>query len=278
MLGRSLDRLLADLYDELGVTRTSDSVATLDAVQTLADESGLGLPAILKKLHAKAAARIAPVPTRSECYRTVPLPPGLTTKELQAALDYTQQLMSMLNEEIREQTGVPLSNLIQANNFSGIVSNLLAVAMEHHTLFVRNSDQKHPDLKHRTTGLGIEIKAANKGGKGGEGHNGLAGWHMIACYRLDLDVGLIRFMHVEFAELVSYQDEKDGDWTYFGSKRSTRGTQRTETYSTTARGTWKLRHGSVYLDAELWPEFKNLTRHAKEGGPIPSWSPWACPP
>lgn len=272
---RPLGQLLADLYEELGQGRPPKIPTSLSAVQTLAAASGLGLPAILKQLHAKVAARVLPVPTCIEFYRqSAPLPDGLTIDGLRAALDYTQELMAMLNEEIREQTGVPLSGLIQANNFGGIVSNLLAVTMERHTPFMRNSDQEHPDLKHRETGLGIEIKAANKAGKGGEGHNGLAGWHMIACYQLDPAAGLIRFMHVEMAELVSFQAEENGDWKYIGSSRSDEGTQRTETYCTTPRGTWKLRHGSVYLDTKLWPSWENLMRHAKRGGPVPRWSPW----
>ena len=275
MSERQIDQLLSDLYEELGQNRPARSPMALSAVQTLADASGLGLPSILKQLHAKAAARVSPVPSLEAYYRkNVPLPAGLTVEGTKEALDYTQELMAMLNEEIREQTGVPLSDLIQANNFGGIVSNLIAVAMERHTPFARNSDQKHPDLKHCETGLGIEIKAANKAGKGGEGHNGLAGWHMIACYRLDPKAGLIRFVHVEIAELVSYQAENDGDWKYIGSTRSDEGTQRTETYCTTARGTWKLRHGSVYLDQELWPNWKNLASHVKRGGAVPNWSPW----
>ena len=274
MSKKSLAALVSGLYEDLDLTLRRDPESLSD-IENLVDEPERTLSDVLQLLHKKAAERPVPEPTKSDYYREVPLPAGLTLGELKAALDFTQELMALLNYEISSHTGVPLSKLIQRNNFSGIVSNLLTVAMERRTDFGRNSDQEHPDLKHRITGLGFEIKASIKPGKGGEGHNGLGGWHLIACYELDEATGLIRFSNIEVAELVSHAQEQGGDWKYQGSKVSAAGTQRTETYVTTARGTWKLRHGSVYLDPDIWPNWKNLKRHTGKGGEVPNFSPWA---
>ena len=275
MSKKSLSALVSSLYDDLGLSTPQKPPTLLADVENLVEEPDRKLSDVLQMLHEKAADRLVPETTEEEFYRDVPLPSGLTLGDLKNALDFTQELMAMLNYEISSHTGVPLSKLIQRNNFSGIVSNLLAVAMERRTDYVRNSDQEHPDLKHRDDGLGLEIKASVKPGKGGEGHNGLGGWHLIACYELDEESGLIRFSNIEVAELISHHQENDGDWKYMGSSVSDSGTQRTETYSTTARGTWKLRHGSAYLDPVVWSNWENLKRQMWRGGPVPDWSPWA---
>lgn len=52
--------------------------------------------------------------------RYVPLPEDLTAEDIFAALQDTQEFFTM----IRENTEIDLSGIIQANNFSGIVSNV----------------------------------------------------------------------------------------------------------------------------------------------------------
>jgi hypothetical protein len=120
--------------------------------------------------------------------------------------------------------------------------------------------------------VGLEMKASNKPGKGGESHNGHGGWHMISCFDLDEDSGDVLFVHIEIAELVGYIDEEEGDWHYCGSTVDEEtGSQRTETYYTTGRGTSKLRDGSVYLDTGRVKNWQRW-RHNK-GYPIPPHSP-----
>lgn len=52
--------------------------------------------------------------------RIVPLPADLTNEEIFQAMKDTQDFFST----IHEKTGINLSTIIQANNFSGVVSNV----------------------------------------------------------------------------------------------------------------------------------------------------------
>lgn len=52
--------------------------------------------------------------------RDVPLPEDLTSEDIFLALQNTQNFFTM----IRENASINLSTIIQANNFSGIVSNV----------------------------------------------------------------------------------------------------------------------------------------------------------
>ena len=208
---------------------------------------------------------------KPQMFRDVPLPVGLTKEHLAEAMDYTTALIGAINRDMREGVGQPLINFIQANNFSGIVSNILTDALSRFSPYKHNHDQRYPDLKN-ADGVGLEMKAANKAGKGGESHNGHGGWHLIACFDLDKKSGNIRFLQIEIADLISYQDEPDGDWKYCGSSRNSEGSQRTETYYTTNRGTWKLRDGSAYLDSDL----VNYSRWRRTGVEIPCHSPFAA--
>src|SRR5689334_16696233 len=114
MHDNALTKMFLDLCEELGVGRPRDEgKILLGEIQRVADESGQTLGAVLKQLHAKASAPISPTPTRQDCYRPqVPLPPGLTVDKLKLALDYTQELVAMINYEIAENTGKPLTSFI----------------------------------------------------------------------------------------------------------------------------------------------------------------------
>jgi len=157
----------------------------------------------------------------------------------------TQQMIARVNQSLRFGAGFPLINFIQANNFSGIVSNILTDSLDQISPYKHNHDQRFPDLRNPLNGVGLEMKASNKPGKGGESHNGHGGWHLVSCFELDETSGNMLFVHIETAELVGYIDEPEGDWHYCGSTvNEETGSQRTETYYTTGRGTSKLRDGS----------------------------------
>ena len=272
----TLEDVIVDMYRIAGLT-PPPSPMPLNVLTELAEKTGRPLVKVVHELHGMVTMRVAPTPTVNEYYRSVPLPTGLTVDGLKAALDATQEMMAVLNHEIKLFTGKHLHELIQGNNFSGLVSNLLTVAMGNHTPFSPYHDQKHPDLMNTADSVGLEIKASNKVAKGGEGHNGTDGWHMIACYELNKDSGQIQFSHVEVAELNGAKKGAASDWKYVGSQVSDEGTQRTETYTTTPTGTWKLRHGSVYLNERLWPAWKNRGKQAWRGGDTPPHSPWYRP-
>ena len=126
--------------------------------------------------------------------RNVPLPKGLTATDIFNALQATQELFKM----IRENTGINLSSLVQANNFSGIVSNVFTKKLNDFSVYRLNNERSYPDLIHETESIGLEIKATKKPFKGGEGHNGHSGWHIVICYKL-FDNGDIEFIQVEVA-------------------------------------------------------------------------------
>ena len=203
--------------------------------------------------------------------RDVPLPEDLTKEQILEALESTQDFFRL----IRTSSGIILSEIIQANNFSGVVSNVFTKKLNDVSPYKSYHDQRYPDLMHETRNIGLEVKASNKPLKGGEGHNGHSGWHIVVCYQI-LENGDIEFVHVEIADLVGYE-LPNADWKYQGSKRNENNSQRTETYITTNVGTAKLRDGSVYLN----PEYVNITTSLKRNResienelPIPPFSPF----
>lgn len=222
----------------------------LDRVLRVANEAGIPSSRFLARVAFGLDAE--PVPeVESRFFRDVPLPTGLTNQHLALAMAQAQKMIAQINKNLYDSAGAPLINFIQANNFSGVVSNILTDALDQVSPYKHNHDQRFPDLKNPANGVGLEMKAANKPGKGGESHNGHGGWHLIACYEMNEDSGNIRFVHIELGELVSFHDEHEGDWHYCGSTvNQETGSQRTETYYTTLRGTSKLRDGSVYLDTD----------------------------
>ena len=208
----------------------------------------------------------------SSFLREVPLPEDLTNDIVLLALKETQDFFQL----IRTNTGIVLSSIIQANNFSGVVSNVFTKMLNNVSVYKSYHDQRYPDLKHESKNIGLEVKASNKPLKGGEGHNGHSGWHIVVCYRI-LDNGDIEFVHVEIANLIGY-GLPNADWKYQGSKRNENDSQRTETYITTNIGTAKLRDGSVYLNPDYVPITRELKRNRKSlitTLPIPLFSPFS---
>ena len=204
--------------------------------------------------------------------RNVPLPKGLSPQAIFAALEDTQSFFAM----IREKAGVNLSSVIQANNFSGIVSNVFAYQLDKVSPYKLFHDQSYPDLKHEKHGIGLEIKASKKTMKGGEGHNGHSGWHIIVCFEI-LENGDIEFVRVGIADLIGFESKKHSDWKYMGSKRNDNNSQRTETYITTPIGTAKLRDGTFYLNTEKCQISKQMLsqRQKLTELPIPPYSPFS---
>lgn len=207
----------------------------------------------------------------SEHLREVPLPADLHAEEIFIALQNTQEFFST----IRQNAGINLSKIIQANTFSGIVSNVFTKKLSDSSVYHSYNDQRYPDLMHNSKPIGLEVKASNKPLKGGEGHNGHSGWHIVVCYHI-LDNGDIEFCQVEISNLIGYE-HSNADWKYQGSKRNSNHSQRTETYITTSIGTAKLRDGSVYLNPEYVKITHALLKNRKklEGSlPIPPFSPF----
>lgn len=161
-----------------------------------------------------------------------------------------QDIIAMMNEKLVETGNKPLTSYVQMNNFSGIVSNMISNAINNVSPYKNNSPRAHPDLLNPNNQVGIEVKVSNKPSKGGEGHNGHDGWHIVACYDLDEETGNIQFVQLEVAELVGYE-HGEIDWKKCDGTFSNGHTGHIETYMTTPQGTQKLRDGSVYLDTSV---------------------------
>lgn len=243
------------------------SISVLDAVS-----GALAVPVHLLVAAAyenEAGVKAPTVETRF--FRPVPLPDGLTVDHLRDALNLTQLVIHRINRNMAREAGTNLQTLIQANNFSGLVSNVFSNAMDECSPYKHNHDRRYPDLiNHRANagrGEGLEVKMTIRPGKGGESHNGHSGWHVVACYGF-LPDGDILFKHVMFANLNGHNHQQS-DWTYVGSRvNETTGSRRTETYTTNLTGTTKLRDGSVYLNPEV-----NFSRWKQERiGLCPQWS------
>lgn len=250
----------------------SFSVATLERLA-----AGLGLPfkTLVVTAFEDPGGPQPPVVNPAYLRRQVPLPAGMTHDHLAAALNHTMGVVHKMNRNMQLEVGLPLQGLIQGNNFSGLVSNVLSNSFDQCTPYKHNHHQRYPDLVVRDAEgnivEGLEIKTTIQIGKGGESHNGHSGWHLVACFNFR-DDGDVRFIHAQFAQLVGHQ-YPGADWTYVGSKTNEdTGSRRTETYNTTLQGTTKLRDGSAYLD----PNFIEFRRWRQERtGPCPPWSIFA---
>lgn len=205
--------------------------------------------------------------------REVILPQDLSSQEIFLAMQNTEKFFSL----IRTEAGVILSDIVQANNFSGIVSNVFTKKLSDISSYKAYDDQRYPDLMHIDRRIGLEVKASNKAWKGGEGHNGHTGWHIVVCYTI-LPCGDIEFIQAEIAYLNGFETE-NSDWKYQGSARNANNSQRTETYITTSIGTAKLRDGSVYLNTDMVNISSQLTKKRLSLAtslPVPEYSPFFC--
>jgi transcriptional regulator with XRE-family HTH domain len=252
---------------------------SVDVLESLAKALGYALPKFVAMAYTTEAKEAAPVVNPDFFRRQVPLPPGLKTAHLEAALNATQSIVASINANLLATGAKPLPRYIQGNNFSGLVFNILCDALHDHSPYKHNSDQAYPDLinphaKESGKPIGLEVKSTIQIGKGGESHNGHSGWHCVACFAIAPDTGNIRFVHVMFAVLNGHSHPQP-DWVYVGSKvNTTTGSRRTETYNTTLVGTTKLRDGSAYLDPTV-VQFKQWKQ--KRRGSKPAYSIFTNP-
>jgi transcriptional regulator with XRE-family HTH domain len=219
---------------------------TISVLQRLAEALGLPLKTLVSLAYESSERALAPRIDSQYFRRTVPLPGALTFDMLELAMNRTQTIFHLINRNMRAEVGRPIQELIQGNNFSGLVSNVFTDAMDQCTVFKHNHDQRYPDLICSKTHESLEVKATIQVGKGGESHNGHGGWHTVICF--EITAAGIEFIHVMFAALKGHRD-RNPDWKYVGSKvNQDTGSRRTETYNTTGGGTTKLRDGSAFLN------------------------------
>ncbi|HEU5376537.1 MAG TPA: hypothetical protein VFV38_13935 [Ktedonobacteraceae bacterium] len=189
-----------------------------------------------------------PLPTiKHECInKNILLPQGLTHDQLEQALNKALVILSQIGLD-------PVKGDIQFNIYSGAVSNLVTKAIAETSGFIQNKDTNHPDLYNpnldrNDTDWGLEMKASNRIGKGGESHNPGKGWFMIVIYQI-VD-GQTYIVQVEVARL-----EKE-DWVIHDRGENS---NRTRTAVTLEHATRRLRKNSVYLDRKfITPILKKL--------------------
>lgn len=219
---------------------------TIGVLERLASALEVNLHKLVEKALTTDAASSPLIVNRDHFRKSVPLPGALSYVDLAVAMDRTQAIFHYINKNMLEEVGRPLHQLIQGNNFRGLVSNVFSDALNQSTCFKHNHHQKYPDLICSSTNVGLEVKATIQVGKGGESHNGHSGWHTVVCFEIT-DTG-IEFLHVMFAVLNGH-NMTDPDWKYVGSKvNEETGSRRTETYNTNLQGLTKLRDGSAFLN------------------------------
>jgi transcriptional regulator with XRE-family HTH domain len=262
-------------YQYLSCLENGKENFTLQVLEALSHALDISLPKIVALAY-ESVSDIQPPLLNSMNFRAdVPLPPSLTTHHVESAVNLTQSIVHRINKNLLYEVGCTLQSLIQGNNFSGMVSNILSNSFDLCTPYRHNHHQRYPDLVCSQQGaneeMGLEVKTTINTGKGGESHNGHSGWHLIACYQF-LDNYDIIFVHLMFAVLNGHQTP-DPDWRYQGSRvNSETGSRRTETYTTNLKGLTKLRDGSVYLDPQ-YVNYKNWRQH--RNGAVPSYSIFA---
>ncbi len=261
-------------YQHLSGMENGRENFTIDILESLARALAFPLPQFIAGAFAPESTGSGITVNRDYFRPQVPLPPGMKTSHLEAAMNATQSIVARINANLLASGAKPLPEYIQGNNFSGLVSNVFCDALNDHSPYKHNSDQAYPDLinpvvKKGGKPVGLEIKSTIQIGKGGESHNGHSGWHLIACFQIEPQTGNVRFVHLMFAVLNGH-NQPEADWTYVGSKvNATTGSRRTETYNTTLAGVTKLRDGSVFLD----PIVVNFTRWRQmRKGVVPSYS------
>lgn len=260
-------------YQYLSALENGRENFSIGVLESLGAALRIPLPDLVKAAFEAEDSPLSTAPVINRAYlREVPLPPQITLGQVGDVLDETQRMVRLLNESLIQAGGRPLSSYIQANNFSGIVSNILTDSFDRLSPYRHNHHQRYPDLILQGKPdqmCGLEIKSTIQIGKGGESHNGHSGWHMIACFQIAQETGDIRFIHVMFADLNGHQ-HPDSDWKYVGSRVDTKsGSQRTETYNTTGFGTTKLRDGSAYLDPTAIDHSRWRPQHR---GDVPGFS------
>lgn len=260
-------------YQYLSGVETGKENFTVAVLEGIANALHFPVNALVSAAYNEAGALYAPKVEPGFLRAQVPLPVALTLGQIESAVNATQLTIHRINSHLSGATGKRLQQLIQGNNFSGLVSNILCDSFDACSPYKHNSHQRYPDLinpeANHGKGEGLEVKTTVRIGKGGESHNGHGGWHAVACYEFDKQ-GDVRFIHIMFARLESHQSDTP-DWKYQKSlvKKDT-GSQRTETYVTTSVGTTKLRDGTVYLD----PSKIDFSRWKQDrsGSPVPAWS------
>ncbi len=133
---------------------------TVNILECLSEALGLSFPALVADAYDAHNKNNIPDVNKNFFRTDIPLPPGLNTESLSRAMTQVQYIIAKLNARLIDIGAGPFSTLIQGNNFSGVVSNLLTKAIHEHSPYKDNSEQKYPDLicRHKGKSIGLEVK------------------------------------------------------------------------------------------------------------------------
>ncbi len=275
--GMTLEELASEAgisYQYLSGIETGKENFTISVLEALADALRFPIRTIVSLAY-EAMDVIETPRANPACFRAnVPLPEGLNTAHLEAAMNQAQTMFHRINRNLMLEVGKPIQAFIQSNNFSGLVSNIFADALNDQSPYKHNHHQRYPDLFNQLAnngrGEGLEVKATINVTKGGESHNGHSGWHTIVCYEIN-EKWDIDFTLIMFADLNGHQTAEP-DWEYVKSTVNVEtGSQRTETYITNLFGKTKLRDGSVYLDPQK-VSYRRWRQARRNNEAAPPWS------
>ncbi|MHA1654335.1 MAG: hypothetical protein ACTSYX_09910 [Candidatus Thorarchaeota archaeon] len=181
------------------------------------------------------------------------LPYGLQVAEIVATIDDVYQFLYDLDSFLVGRHYPCLADLILANTFSGVLSEIIVRRLvQNSPSLVRNEQVGgYPDLlpvvcgyvvgaKEQKASEGIEVKTSRQSG-GWQGHNPEGGWLMVFRYVLHGPNSFYGTKTVEFVEVLAAKLDPS-DWSFSGRHRKSR---RTITASITKSGMRKLRNNPV---------------------------------
>jgi len=231
-----------------------------------------GITASQSMTHLAFELDTEPVPQVQErFFRDVPLPPGLTNEHLREAMNQTQWMIIRINRSLRFGTGLPLINFIQANSFSGIISNILTDSLDQISPYKHNHDQRFPDLGNPLNGVGLEMKASTSRGREVKATMDTVDGTWCPVLNWTRCRGIFYSYTSKWPNWLDMLMNRKGTGI-IAAQQSTRrqavGEQRLTTRLAVER---KLRDGSVYLDTDRVANWKRW-RHDKSY-PIPPHSP-----
>ena len=118
-------------YQYLSGIETGKENFTLQVTENLSRALDIPMRILVSTAYDNADGTKPPVVDPTNFRRDVPLPEELTYSHLEEALNLTQSVIHRINRNMVLEGGVALPKLIQGNNFSGLVSNVLSNSLDH---------------------------------------------------------------------------------------------------------------------------------------------------
>lgn len=115
---------------------------------------------------------------------------GLSAEVIGAAMDDTYHTLDLLDRQLTESSAPPFSKLVELNNLSSMIGNIVGGAMARHSAgkYERSGPHKYQDLRSTADGEHVEIKTALEGNKP-KGHLSKAGYYLTFRYGLGDQLG-----------------------------------------------------------------------------------------